>query len=75
MSHLEIYLLACLLGAFEQFVELIRAQIDLIELAIKVARDFAHRAGKPIGEEQARQPLHPDQPVEGRRRVDPAVRE
>src|SRR5262245_38965938 len=34
--------LASLLCTFEQLVEFGRAQIDLIKLAIKVARDFTH---------------------------------
>src|SRR5262249_50638398 len=67
--------LASLLGAFEQLVEFDRAQIDLIKLAIKVARDLAHVTGKSTGRQQPRQPLHPYQPVERRWRVDPAVGE
>ena len=65
--------LASLLGTFEQLVEFDRAQIDLIKLAIKAARDFTHIAGKSTGKQQPRQPLHPYQPVERWWRVDPAV--
>src|SRR5215469_4905923 len=74
MSNQEM-ILSSLLGTFEQRVEFDRAQIDLIKLVIKVARDLARVAGKSIWKQQPRQPLHPDQPVERRWRVDPAVGE
>src|SRR5262245_24088096 len=67
--------LAARLCAVEQLVELGPAQIDLIELAIKVACDVADMAGEPIGEQQSRHPLQPDQPVERGWGVDPAVGE
>src|SRR5262249_25710609 len=67
--------LASLLGSFEQLVEFRRAQIDLIKPAIEVVSDFVHIAGKSTGKQQPRQPLHPYQPVERRRRVNPTVGE
>jgi hypothetical protein len=67
--------LTSFLGTFEQRVEFGRAQIDLIEPTVEIARDFAHVAGKSTGEQQPRKSLHPYQPVERRWRVDPAVGE
>src|SRR5262245_30102314 len=61
--------LAAPLGAVEQLVEVGPVQIDLIKLAVKVAREVAEIAGESTGEQQSGHPLQPDQPVERGRGV------
>src|SRR5262249_11817416 len=59
--------------AGQQRVEFGPAHINLIELAVEVARRVADIALKLAWEHHARQPLQPDPPVDRRRCVDPAI--
>src|SRR6516162_1439043 len=58
----------------QQRVEFGRAQIDLIELAIEVARYVADVANELARKQQTRHPLQPDPTVDRRWRVDPSIR-
>src|SRR5262249_22775601 len=60
-------------GALHQALDRGPVEVDLVEQLVEIARDRRHVVAEALRKEQADQPLQPEQTVDRRRLIDPAV--